>query len=530
MHQRLGVAFGAVETTARIEPLTEMRPRLAELVAALSLATDLGLGQAMEHGLRGCLIATRLAEHAELDQAAVDAVYWVSLLAMVGCTADSFEVRLVFGDDIAAREGMFGADPSQLGQARYLLSRAGSDGGALHRARAGAKLLATGMRAVVEAMHTHCQVTGVLADQLGLGPEVCQPLQHTFARWDGKGVPRGLAGDTIALSARIMIIANYVEVAHRLRGVEPALELARRHAGLTMDPDLVVTLRTGARAILEGLDDAPWEMVIAAEPGSRARLAGADVDNVLAAFGDFADLKSPWFTGHSRRVAELAEAAARRTGLSEVDIVKLRRAAFVHALGRAGVPNTIWDKPGPLTRTERERVQLHPYYTDRVLRRGSLGSLADVASGSHERLDGSGYPRGLTAATIAMPGRLLAAADVYDALTSARPYRDAFASELAARALREEARAGKLDGDATEAVLATTGHGGRPSLSAPASLTPREIEVLKLLATGSTTAQIAERLAITPKTADHHIQHIYTKIGTSNRAAATLFAMRHGLV
>jgi HD-GYP domain-containing protein (c-di-GMP phosphodiesterase class II) len=519
-----------METAARIEPGTEMRPRLAELVAALSLATDLGLGQAMEHGLRGCLIATRLAQHAELDEAAVDAVYWVSLLAMVGCTADSFEVRLMFGDDIAVREGMFSADPSQLGTARYLLSRAGSDGGPLRRARAGAKLLATGMRAAVEAMSTHCQVTGVFADQLGFGPEVRQPLQHAFARWDGNGVPRGLAGEEIALSSRIMTVANYVEVAHRLHGTEPALKLARRHAGLIMDPELVAVIQTGRGEILDSLDDSPWDAVIAAEPGPRARLANADVDNVLEALGDFCDLKSPWFTGHSRRVTELAEAAARRRGLAEDDVVKLRRAASVHALGRAGVPNTIWDKPGPLTRTERERVQLHAYYTDRILRRGSLAAIADLASASHERLDGSGYPRGLTGATTGPPARVLAAADVYDALTSARPHRDAFAPDAAARALRQEVDAGRFDADATDAVLAAAGHRGRPRATAPASLTPREVEVLRLIATGCTTAQVAERLTITPKTADHHIQHIYAKIGTSNRSAATLFAMQHSLV
>jgi HD-GYP domain-containing protein (c-di-GMP phosphodiesterase class II) len=297
-----------------------------------------------------------------------------------------------------------------------------------------------------------------------------------------------------------------------------------------MDPDLVRVLEAGAGEILGDLDDNPWEAVIAAEPGARARLGAAQVDAVLSALGDFSDLKSPWFTGHSRRVAELAEAAARRTGLPEDDVVSLRRAACVHGLGRAGVPNTIWDKPGPLTRSERERIQLYPYYTDRILRRGSLAPLADLASAGHERLDGSGYPRGLPAPAIGTPARLLTAAKLYDTLTSARPYRDPLAPDAAATELRQAARAGKLDGDAVEAVLAAAGHRGRPRGSAPAALTPREVEVLKLIATGCTTAEIARRLTIAHKTADHHIQHIYAKIGTSNRSAATLFAMQHGLV
>jgi HD-GYP domain-containing protein (c-di-GMP phosphodiesterase class II) len=519
-----------VEASARTGPTAELRPRLAELVAALSLATDLGLGQAMDHGLRGCLIATRLAERVGLEEPAVDAVYWVSLLAMVGCTADSFEVRLIFGDDLLLRDGMFSADPSQLGLTRYFLSRAGSDGGPLRRVREGARLLATGMRSVAEALTTHCQITGLLANRLGFGPAVRDPLQHAFARWDGKGLPPGVAGNAIALPARIMTVANYVEVAHRLHGIRHGIELAQRHAGLTMDPDLVGVLEDGADEILGDLDDNPWEAVIAAEPGPRARLGAAQVDAVLEALGDFSDLKSPWFTGHSRRVAELAEAAARRTGLPEDDVVSLRRAALVHGLGRAGVPNTIWDKHGPLTRSERERIQLYPYYTDRILRRGSLAPLADLASASHERLDGSGYPRGLHAAAIAAPARLLAAANLYDTLTSARPHRDPFTPHAAATQLRHAARAEKLDGDTVEAVLTAAGHRAPPRASAPAALTPREVEVLKLIATGCTTAQIAQRLTIAHKTADHHIQHIYAKIGTSNRSAATLFAMQHGLV
>jgi HD-GYP domain-containing protein (c-di-GMP phosphodiesterase class II) len=508
----------------------ELRPRLAELVAALSLATDLGLGQAMEHGLRGCLIATRLAERAGRDEAAVNAVYWVSLLAMVGCTADSFEVRVVFGDDLLLRAGMFSADPSQVGLARYFLSRAGSDGGAPRRIGQGARLLATGMRSVAEALTAHCQVTGLFAERLGFGPDVLNPLQHTFARWDGKGIPAGVGGDAIEFPARIMTVANYVEVAHRLHGVRHGIEFARRHAGRTMDPDLVSVLEADAGEVLCELEDSPWEAVIAAEPGARPRLAAAELDAVLAALGEFSDLKSPWFTGHSRRVAELAEAAARRIGHPEDDVVSLRSAALVHGLGRAGVPNTIWDKPGPLTRSERERVRLYPYYTDRILRRGSLAALADLASAGHERLDGSGYPRGLSAPAIGAPARLLAAAKFYDALISGRPYRDALTPDAANHEMDEAVGDGKLDAEAVEAVLAATGHHGRRRATAPAGLTPREVEVLRLIATGCTTAQVAQRLQITQKTADHHIQHIYTKINTSNRSAATLFAMQHGLL
>ncbi|MGH2860896.1 MAG: HD domain-containing phosphohydrolase, partial [Solirubrobacteraceae bacterium] len=403
----------------------ELRPRLVELVAAFSLAADLGLGQPMEHGMRACIIAARLASTLGLDTPARDDIYWVSLLAMVGCAADSYELRQIFGDDLALRAGMFQAGPSELSIAGYFLSRAGSDGGPGRRARESARLLATGMRAVTESLSTHCSVTGRLAEQLSFGTGVCDPLQHTFARWDGKGVPRGLSGDAIELAARVFVLANYVEVEHRCHGVEAAVTLARRFSGALLDPHVVDALITSAQEIFDGLDEHSWDAVIATEPGSRPRLLGTQLDAALAALGDFADLKSPWFSGHSRRVAQLAASAATELGLPQDEITRLQRAALVHALGRAGVPNTIWDKPGALTPNERERMQLYAYYTDRILRRGNLAALAELASGTHERLDGSGYPRGLSGTALSQPARLLAAADVYDALTNARPHREA---------------------------------------------------------------------------------------------------------
>ncbi|MGH3026124.1 MAG: HD domain-containing phosphohydrolase, partial [Gaiellaceae bacterium] len=423
-------------------------------------------------------------------------MYWVSLLGMVGCTADSYELRQIFGDDLALRAGMFRAGPSELSVAGYFLSRAGSDGGPARRARERARLLTTGMRAVAESLTTHCMVTGRLAEQLSFGAGVRDPLQHTFARWDGNGVPRGLSGDAIELAARVFVVANYVEVAHRSHGVEAAVALACRFSGSLLDPQVVDALTGGAEKILEDLDEHSWDAVIAAEPGDRPRLLGLQLDAALAALGDFADLKSPWFSGHSRRVAQLAASAATELGLPQVEIMRLQRAALVHALGRAGVPNTIWDKPRALTPSERERMQLYAYYTDRILRRGNLAGLAELASSTHERLDGSGYPRGLTGTAIPQPARLLAAADVYDALTNARPHREALPIEQAAKELGEQARAGRLDGEAVDAVLAIAGHARTKRPTAPADLTPREVEVLKLIAIGHTTARVANQLGI----------------------------------
>ncbi|MBS1878134.1 MAG: HD domain-containing protein [Actinobacteria bacterium] len=484
----------------------------------------------MEHGLRACLIATRLADRVGVSAEVADDVFWVSLLAMVGCSADSYEVHLVWGDDIALRAGMFEAGPSQAAMARYLLSRAGSDGGPARRATASARLLASGMRAAAESMTAHCQVTGQLAEQLRFGTSVSEPLQHAFARWDGKGLPRGTGGEEIELAARVFTVANYVEVQQRLHGAEGAIAFLRRCAGSLMDPSLVEALASTVDEVFGDLGEESWDAVITAEPVGRPRLVGDGLDAALAALGDFADLKAPWFSGRSRRVAELAAAAAEGLRLPAAEVACLRRAALVHGLGRTGIPNTIWDKPGPLTPTEQERMHLYPYFTDRILRRGSLRELADLASSPHERLDGSGYPRGLQGAAIGQPARVLAAASDYDALTSLRPQRPALGAEQAARLLREEAAAGRLDGDAVEAVLVAAGHASRRRRPAPADLTAREVEVLRLIATGHTTASVAAQLNISPKTADRHIQHIYGKIGASNRSLATLFAMRNGLL
>jgi HD-GYP domain-containing protein (c-di-GMP phosphodiesterase class II) len=208
----------------------------------------------------------------------------------------------------------------------------------------------------------------------------------------------------------------------------------------------------------------------------------------------------------------------------------IRRAGFVHDLGRVAVHARIWQKPGPLTADEWEQVRLHPYHGERVLSRSPfLSALSPVAGAHHERLDGSGYHRGATAPELAFPARLLAAADAYHAMTEPRPHREALLPERAAQVLAEEANAGRLDPDAVAAVLEASGE-RVPRLEHPAGLTEREAEVVAMLARGLQTKQVAQTLGISVKTADRHIQNAYRKIGVSSRAAATLFAMEHGLV
>lgn len=252
---------------------------------------------------------------------------------------------------------------------------------------------------------------------------------------------------------------------------------------------------------------------------------------MLVAIADMIDLKSPYLAGHSRGVANLAAEAGRDSGFADEEVSTLRRAGLLHDLGRLGVSSGIWDKPGPLTETEFERVRLHPYLTDRMLARiPALSRIREIAARHHERLDGSGYPRGLTAALLTPPDLLLASADVYHALSEPRPHRPPLDAGHAADELRDQVRRGLLDREAANAVLRAAGHRAPARQGWPGGLTGREVEVLRLLARGHPNKQIAQRLAVSPKTVSNHVEHIYAKLHVSSRAAATLFATQHGLM
>jgi HD-GYP domain-containing protein (c-di-GMP phosphodiesterase class II) len=464
--------------------------RLAELVASMALATDLGLGQPMEHVLRSCVLALQLAEDVGLDESERAVVYYVALLAWLGCHVDSHQQAAWFGDDMSGRGAM----------------------------------------AAMEM--THCVVAGQFAMRLGLATEVRDCLQQVFERWDGKGAPAKLKGAQIALPARIVVIADILEAFRRLGGIDAAVDVARRRAGGQFDPGLAEHVCANADALLGRLDDATgWDAAIASEPVLAVRLAEADLDTALEAVADFADLKSPYTTGHSRGVAERAASAARHAGLGEPAAVDLWRAGLLHDIGRLGVPNEIWDKPAALSKAEMERVRLHPYLTQRTFSHSPrLAPLAELAACHHERLDGSGYPRGLSSSALTPAARILAAADAYRAMTEPRPHRRAFSPRDAAEQLRREVRAGLLDPDAADAVLGTAGHSVPRRREGPAGLTRREIEVLVLVARGLSNKGIAARLVISPRTAGNHVAHIYMKIGCSTRAQASLFAMQHGLL
>ncbi len=507
--------------------------RIAELVATLSYAADLGLGQPMEHCMRQTVIAVRLADLVGAGDRDREATYYLGLLMNVYCHADAAEQARWLGDDISFKGIGFEVLGMSTAQTiSFLLRRIGSYGSGVERAKRIAAFPVVAQKRLGTFLTTHSTLGAQFAGRIGLDDAVCLAIRQAYEQWDGKGYPRRLRGEEICLSARLVQLAGPVEVLSRRRGIEAARAVVRKYRGKLFDPAVADLFCEHASKLLDGLDEASsWDAVLDAEPGRVRRVAASDMDEVLRAMADLVDLKSPYLAGHSRGVANLAGVAARLSGLSDNDVIAVRRAGLIHDLGRLGVSNMIWDKPGPLSEAEFERVRLHPYLTDRMLARvATLDRICQIASRHHERLDGSGYPRGLTAAALTPLDRLLAAADAYHAMSEPRPHRAPLDPDRAIRELRAEATAGRLDGGAVDAVLRAAGRRAPARRQWPARLTAREVEVLGLLARGHSNKQIAQRLVVTPKTVSNHVEHIYTKLGVSSRAAATLFATQHGLM
>jgi HD-GYP domain-containing protein (c-di-GMP phosphodiesterase class II) len=357
-------------------------------------------------------------------------------------------------------------------------------------------------------------------------------LGQIFERWDGKGFPRGHKGDALSMPVRFAHLATQV-MAFQPDGYQSVETIVRQRSGGWFDPAIAEAFLQRGRSLLEQVEWADaWMAAVEAEPEPRRCVSEGTLDDLAVAFGDMADLKTYFLRGHSGRVAALAEEGARQMGLPPPEVTCVRRAALFHDVGRVGIPVGVWEKEGPLTATEWEKVRLHAYHTERILSRApALQTLAPVAGMHHERMDGSGYHRGAAGSSLPLAARLLAAADAYEAMTSERPYRPAMDAGTAAHILEAETQAGRLDREATRAVLEGAGHRQRrPRKSGPAGLSEREIEVLRLIATGATYREVARTLVISPRTAAHHVQHIYDKIGVSTRAAAALFAMEHQLL
>ena len=503
--------------------------RLGELLAALSFGTDLGMGHPTEHVLRQTFIALRLAELMGLAAPEREVVYYTSMVAWVGCHVDAYEQARWYGDDRALKHDARLVDLERAVPATaFLVARLGGEQSWAARLRTGAGFVTGGWRDSAQMYENHWRAASALVQDLALPAPVLAGVEHTFERWDGRGEPERRRGEEVHVASRLVNLADVVEVFHDVGGVPAAVGVARERSGGQLDPGLSALFCDAAADIFTDLDGVTgWDAVTPIAPAVDRELGDEELDAALAAIGDFVDLKSPYTLGHSRGVADLAGKAA-EDGL---DPVLMRRAGLVHDLGRMGVSNGVWDKRGRFTAGDREQIRLHPYLTDRILSRlPGLTPLAAVAAQHHERLDGSGYPTGATAAALGPEARLLAAADCHQAWSEPRPHRPAGTPDEVASRMREEVRAGRLDGASVDAVLRAAGHRPRRRREWPCGLTAREVEVLRLLARGLSPGEIAERLVISRKTAANHVEHIYAKTGARNRAMASLFASRHGLV
>jgi HD-GYP domain-containing protein (c-di-GMP phosphodiesterase class II) len=508
--------------------------RRSEVIAALSLATDLSMGQPVEFALKSCVLGMRLGEALGLGPEDLSQVYYQALLRYVGCNAEVHAMAAMLGDEHAFRRDFALIDMGKASEIAPLvfgyLRRANADAGPFQMIAAVAHGMLVSQKFSAEGIAGHCEVAERLAERLGLSAGVQRCLGQVYERWDGRGLPRGLKEEAIAPAVRVVTFAQDVIVLRAAHGDDAAFAKLKERRRSAYDPRIVDRFFGRVEEFTSGLDEASWSTVLALEPGPRAEMSEEELDAACLAMADFADLKSPYTAGHSRAVSALAGEAARRCGLTNVDAVDLARAGLLHDIAQVAVSARIWTKPGKLSDSEWEQVRLHPYYGERVLARPpALAKLGTIVGQHHERCDGSGYHRGTRASGLSAQGRVLAAAEAYQGMIEDRPHRPALSGEAAAAILKRETRTGCLDGDAVTAVLAAAGHRVPVRRELVAGLTGREIDVLRGIARGQSMKEMARALGISPKTVDNHTQSVYSKIGVKTRGGATLFAIEHGL-
>jgi HD-GYP domain-containing protein (c-di-GMP phosphodiesterase class II)/DNA-binding CsgD family transcriptional regulator len=501
---------------------------LAGVVAALSVTSDLTRGHPPGEAMRACLLATELARRSGLDHARRSDVYYATLLRFAGCAATSHEMAARFrGNDVLVRARGDLADTARPTEALQLLAGLGAG---LGKVTMVAKAVGA-QQFYTEGVRADCEVGADLTRRLRLPDRVTVAVLDGFERYDGRGAPARRAGTDVAEAARFAAVGFTAVMFDAVggggaAGATLAAETMTRWSGRALDPEIAAAFVDAPAELLTlAAPEDLWAATVEAEPLPRRTFRDDPaLDEALAGFGDAADLKSPWFHGHSRGVGQLARAAAARLG--SVDERLVHRAGLVHDLGRVAVPTGIWERPGPLRPEEWELVRLHPYHSGRILSRSPvLAGLGAVVSRHHERTDGSGYPAGVRLSELDPAAALLAAGDALHALGEARPPRPALDLAAAGRALA----AMPLERDAIRAVVDAAG-APRPALPRlPADLTERELEVLRRLASGRTKRQIAAELVISASTVHTHTVHIYAKCEVSTRAGLAMFAMQHGL-
>ena len=424
-------------------PAVANGPRLAELLGSLSHALDLTEGQPAGHCMRSCWIGQRLGRALGLNTVQMRELYYATLLKDSGCSSNAARLcELFLTDDLSFKRDRRAMGLGLPSLVNFVIRHTGAKAGLATRLRALANAVQNGAEIRRELVGTRCSRGAQIARQLRFSDDVADGIEGLDEHWDGSGLPQGLQGEEIPLYSRIAQLAQMVDVFHASVGPQGTREEVARRSGRWFDPRLADAFAALAR------DPGFWrqlasddleQRVLEMEPAQEPQPVGDDyLDDIALAFGQIVDAKSPWTAGHSSRVALVADKLAAQLGLDAPERRWLRRGALLHDVGKLGVSNQILDKPGKLDPWEWAAVQRHAAYTEQILGRiSAFGVLARVAGAHHEKLDGTGYPRGLDARHIRLETRIITTADIFDALTADRPYRPAMATEQALQVMRE---------------------------------------------------------------------------------------------
>ncbi len=507
---------------------------LASLLCALSFASSLGLSERMEHGLNSAYIGLRLADGLHLPNEEREAIFYGALLKNVGCTACSAGLAAFFPDDeLEPRSDFMLVDPTRLNDLIAWLSRhVPLDSRLPSRIPKLLSFLVQCEPVVKETMRGHCEIAELFARRLGFPEYVQRTLRFQWEYWNGKGLAYGLKGSEVPLAARILHTADTLELAYGFSGPAVARSLAREQRGARFDPEVVdVFLALEEQAdFWQTLEHESAESVILAmqPPTSADRMMADQLEVVCEALADFVDIKSHGSWHHSRIVADVAVAMGSSLGVGGDEQTRLRCAALVHDLGNVAIPLHILEKGDRRSASEWEYYRLHSYYTQRVLERVEpFQELAAAAAATHEWTNGQGYHQHLIGEQIPLHGRILAVADTYAQLTQQGDQRD---PADALRKMRPLVGT-QFDGSCYQALTASLSSTQCVQRTMPrrrqvGNLTEREAEVLRLLAQGQSNPQIAKDLVISRKTVEHHLEHIYNKIGVTCRTSAVVYAVQ----
>lgn len=419
--------------------------RYSEVLSALSFALDMVEGQPEGHALRSCFIGMMVAERLGLDDSQRSALFYALLLKDAGCSSNASRVTALFeGDDFAAKRDFKTVDWSRLpGAVLYAARNVSPEGAIWSKARRFLAIGAEGNRATQKLIQIRCERGAEIMRLMGFPEETTRAIRSLDEHWDGGGYPDGLKRDQIPLLARICGFAQTVEVFYAAHGPERAEHMARARRKRWFDPDLVDIFLSETRdgRVWRSLAEQDLMLLVSRlEPPDRAfSVTQERLDLTALAFAQIIDAKSPFTFRHSEGVAEAAVAMNRHMGYPEPEVRVQRRAGLLHDIGKLGISNRILDKPGRLTAAEFARVRAHPRMTYEILNRISVfRDIVEVAANHHERLDGSGYHRGVTGEELDPQSHIMAVADVFDALSQSRPYRPAMPMEKVLSILREE--------------------------------------------------------------------------------------------